>query len=32
VAVEGATHALLSDLENRFGELVGAWLERRGLV
>lgn len=32
VTVEGATHSLVSDLEHRFGELVGAWLERRGLV
>jgi pimeloyl-ACP methyl ester carboxylesterase len=32
VTVEGATHSLVSDLEDRFGELVGAWLERRGLV
>jgi pimeloyl-ACP methyl ester carboxylesterase len=32
VIVEGATHSLVSDLEDRFGELVGAWLERRGLV
>lgn len=28
----GATHSLVSDLDERFGELVGAWLERRELV
>lgn len=32
VAVEGAGHSMLSDLGERFGELVEGWLERPALV
>jgi pimeloyl-ACP methyl ester carboxylesterase len=32
VPVEGAGHSMLVDLGEGLGELVGAWLERRGLV